>query len=223
MAKPMNRTLIEWCDYTWNPIVGCKNPHLHGERLGQPQRVKIPRIVFAGSMGDMFDPDFDPAWRHQVWGAMNAAPRHHYVLLTKRPDLIDDCEIRGECQTIVDAGCHGHLWLGVSVTCDDDWWRVERLMEVREATGVLTLVSFEPLLGRIEHDIPSQIQWVIIGAQTGPGAVAPEATWVRRIWLRARPWTPVFEKDNLATVMPHELPQRWPEAMVAETEGVAAR
>lgn len=21
----MNRTKIEWCDYTWNPVVGCKH------------------------------------------------------------------------------------------------------------------------------------------------------------------------------------------------------
>ena len=114
---------------------------------------------------------------------------------------------------------------GVSVTCDDDWWRVERLLEVSEATGVLTtLISFEPLLWRIAHEVPREIEWVIVGAQTGVGAVAPEAAWVRNIWLDALPWTPVFEKNNLADVMPHKLPfQRWPEAMVRETTGRARR
>jgi protein gp37 len=233
----MNRTGIEWCDYTWNPIVGCTHgcefcyarrmakrqkpgvrieaadgaphpygcqdcydfrPHLHAERLDQPQKVKSPRIVFCGSMGDLFDPELAAEDRQQVWHAMNDAWWHHYVVLTKRPDLIDAGEIREHCQSIVDAGCDGHLWLGVSVTCDADWWRVEELLEAAHPAGVLTtLISFEPLLGPIEHPIPAEIEWVIVGAQTGPGAEPMPYGWVCA--LRGKTMgIPLFEKDNLA-------------------------
>lgn len=262
----MNRTGIEWADYTWNPIVGCEErcgateenpegwcyaraqakrrkpgvrddgtaygcqlcyefaPHLHGERLDQPQRIKSSRIVFADSMGDWWSPGLDPEARRLSFAAMTAAPWHHYVLLTKRPDLIDPEELWDHTAELGDADRGpGGLWLGVSITRDEDWWRVERLLEIREQAPHPILVSFEPLLGPIEHEIPRKMGWVIVGAQTGPGAVAPERAWLRGIWLSTRPWAPVFEKDNLASVMPRKLFQRWPEPMMLETGGVAAR
>lgn len=80
----MNRTGIEWCDYTWNPLVGCTGPmgdgkhcafcyakrfarrqkcelcraftpHAHWVRLEQPEHVKRPSRVFVCSMGDPAD------------------------------------------------------------------------------------------------------------------------------------------------------------------------
>ena len=209
---------------------GCQDcydfrPHLHPEWLGQPAAVQGGRIVFCGSMGDMFDANVQPEWRHQVWAAMNDAWCHHYVVLSKRPDLVDAEELAQLYRGPMNGDLNGGgFWLGVSVTCDDDWWRVERLVEIKhQSWGIGAIISFEPLLGPIEHDIPREIGWVIIGAQTGTGAIAPEPVWVGDIWLSARPWAPVFEKDNLASVMPHKLPQQWPEAMEMETRGVVRR
>jgi protein gp37 len=247
----MNRTDIEWCDFTWNPIVGCTQgcsfcyarrqarrrkpgvrirpedgapiaygcqdcsdfrPHLHAERLDQPAHVRRPSIVFCGSMGDLFDPEVDPEWRELVWAKMECrAWWHSFVVLTKRPDLIKPGELHSLSM----------LWLGVSVTCDDDWWRVEQLVEVQREVGCHALISFEPLLGPITHEIPREIEWVIVGAQTGAGAVAPDDAWVRKLSRGAEPDIPVFEKENLDPIMPRRLWQRWPDALVRETAGKA--
>ena len=46
------------------------------------------------------------------------------------------------------------------------------------------------------------LDWVIVGGQTGPGAVAPEPAWVQSIIDQCREASvPVFLKDNL----------QWPE------------
>ncbi len=243
----MNRTGIEWCDYTWNPIVGCTHgcsfcygrrmarrfkhrcalcgqfkPHLHPERLDQPAKVKSPRIVFCGSMGEMFDPELTAVERERVWVAMRAAPWHHYVALTKRPDLID-------AEEIVSCARDLNLWLGVSVTGQRDWWRVNELLlrwdcaSVGDRHPFEPIVSAEPLLGPIGEPVPQEVQWFIIGAQTGPGAVLPDERWVA--WLElsgSGKGVPVFEKDNLQPLTTHRLMQQWPEAMVRETGGVAA-
>ncbi len=264
----MNRTGIEWCDYTWNPLgAGCSErcgatpeqpeawcyayrmrhrfkpgmradgttygcqlcyefvPHLHAERLDQPAKVKSPRIVFVGSMGDMFDPEVQPAWRKRVWEAMAAAPQHHYVVLTKRPDLIDAEELVPFARDL-------NLWLGVSVTCQRDWWRVNELLlrwdcgSVGDRHPFEPIISFEPLLGLISEAIPPEIGWVIVGAQTGPGAAETPYGWVWALKGRAMdagaPW---FEKDNLIGQPGRVSPpvQSWPEAMKVETGGVAAR
>lgn len=110
----MNRTRIETFDYSWNPIVGCRNgcpwcyarrfaerglgeygqhpkgsrfePRLLPERLGEPMQVKKPARIFAVSMGDLFSDGVEDDWRDKVVGAMDIAFRHTFFALTKRPD-----------------------------------------------------------------------------------------------------------------------------------------
>lgn len=47
------------------------------------------------------------------------------------------------------------------------------------------------------------IDWVIIGAQTGPGAAPPKREWVENILTAAAyARVPVFVKDNLVRIYP---------------------
>lgn len=103
-------TKIEWADEVWNPITGCtptsegcrncyaasmakrfwgdrkfSDVQLHMERLEKPMRWKRPRRVFVDSMGDLFHEDVSDEQIAAVFGAMSAAPRHTFLVLTKRP------------------------------------------------------------------------------------------------------------------------------------------
>lgn len=107
-----DKTKIEWCDSTWNPVTGCspisegcancyasrmaaRFPAAHGapfsqivlhpERLDQPLRWKKPRRIFVCSMGDLFHDGVEFEDVATVFGIMAGAPQHTFMILTKRP------------------------------------------------------------------------------------------------------------------------------------------
>ena len=217
----MQRTRIEWADFTWNAIVGCAGtcdycyarrlattrlahlcpkcatfePHLHEERLWQPYHGKAG-VVFADSMSDWWSPGVEQDWRTRAFRTMDGmgdpVPAHQFVLLTKRPERITDEDIHWLGRNI---------WLGVSITSGADWWRWEALASL--PGHIHKLVSVEPLLsfGIGAELLKEQVvpEWIIVGPQSGPGAVIPDATWQDMIRFAAcDEWNiPLFEKFGL--------------------------
>lgn len=58
------------------------------------------------------------------------------------------------------------------------------------------------------------ISWLIVGAQTGPGALLPQAHWVDTIIKQAGGfYRAVFLKNNLRPVLGDNLRQEWPKRM----------
>lgn len=72
-----------------------------------------------------------------------------------------------------------------------------------------TFLSLEPLLEDVAEFIDwNGLDWVIIGAQTGPESKKPKKEWVENIISYARAYDiPVFLKDNLN--WPEKI-QNWP-------------
>ena len=215
----MNKTNIGWCTHTWNPAVGCLNgcpwcyarrmahrgltkcslcttfvPHLHPERLVTPGLVsKRPRVVFVGSMCDLWSAGMKQEWRDKMFRVMCLHRQHQYVLLTKRPGNIT---MQDELY-LQDAG----IWVGTSITCGAD---MHRLSDLKQRALDRSIVSIEPLLGPIPTSFithrPRWISWVIVGGLTGPGAIAPSLQWIKAIrdaCLNNR--IPLWEKENLPT------------------------
>lgn len=224
----MNRTKIEWCDYTWNPIVGCTRgcpycyarrqakrfkhrcekcynfiPHIHPERMDEPMQVKKPARIFACSMGELFDPCIPKADKMMVIEAMKDAEHHTFIVLTKRPHEM----ILDEYHRVMP----NNVWLGVSAEGDENLWRLDYL---REYEGVRVL-SLEPLLGRFDRwRYFGDADWIIVGAETGnrKGKVVPKSGWIRDIVYVARKMDiPIFMKDNLKPYYNGELIQEFPE------------
>lgn len=218
---------IGWCTSTINPITGCTNfntqhcgdycyaktrmaprlagrfgypkddpfrPTLHEDKLWDilelPEK-GTPKRIFLDSMSDWFCEGVPAAWVHHVLDVVDQVPQHHFLVLTKRPERIMDVL---HCRNLPE-----NLWLGVSVTCRADLWRISMLKEsIPSATK--RFISFEPLLGPVyqEGQKLGGVDWAIIGAQTGPGKVAPGREWVERIIDAADACgVPIFLKDNL--------------------------
>ena len=203
----MNRTKIDWCDYTWNPITGCLNgcsycyarrisnrfvghfkPTFHKDRLEQPFKVKKPSLIFADSMSDFWGKGVRRDWRDEVYNVMNQTRQHTYFLLTKQPQKITDMhyEIPENC------------FVGVSVTCFDDRWRVPKLI-TNTGEHVKHFVSVEPLLDNIVSDYIYLVDWVIVGCLTGVGSkkYKPKKETIDEIVSNCkRLGIPVFIKGN---------------------------
>ncbi len=221
----MNRTRIEWCDLTWNPITGCNRgcpycyarrmayrlrgragypqdepfrPTFHADRLNEPAELRTPSRIFTCSMGEFFEPDMEYA-RSKVFDAIERANWHTYQILTKRHEDAFDFDVS-----------HLPIWLGTSISGLGGYGEVRAaLVNTAHFEARQVFVSFEPLLGPIESFIPKGISWVIIGAQTGPSAIAPRPEWVQDLIDKARRAdAAVFLKNNLH--WPEKI-QEWPE------------
>lgn len=206
----MNRTKIEWTDYTWNPITGClhgcwycyakkiclqfkKNfpngfePTFWHDRLKEPWQLKKPSKIFVCSIADLFAPWTLPEWRMRVIDSILQCPiKHQFQLLTKNPENISGS------LTFPD-----NVWVGTTVTCTNgDYVNIEKIKRVR--AGV-RFVSFEPLLGKLPTVVDFKgIDWIIIGKLTGSKKIFLDEDSVLDILTRAE-WNdiPVFLKNNL--------------------------
>ena len=198
------RSEIEWTDATWNPVTGCTkisagcdhcyaerfaerfrgvsgHPFetgfdltLRPERLRQPSSWKRPRRVFVNSMSDLFHKRIPGGFVAAVFDAMENADWHLYQVLTKRSSSMRDFvrrRYRG-------GAAPAHIWLGVSI---EDGATLTRLAHLRQTPATVRFVSFEPLLGPVGPVDLGDVQWAIAGGESGPGARAVEAAWLREI------------------------------------------
>jgi protein gp37 len=210
----MNRTKIEYLDFTLNVLVGCygagcsvvsncwaramakrrKNkcklcynfvPHIHRERLIQPLLRKKPARIGLNFSGETFDGAMHPDWQDEILQMVEKCPQHTFIILTKQPQNIPKW---------FDYEAPSNVWLGVSVNRKHDLWRIDAL---KKTMFNVKIVSFEPLyeyMGDIDLD---GLQWVIIGAQTRPN-LQPGSYWVRSLMNEAKRHNiPVFLKNNL--------------------------
>lgn len=210
----MNRTNIEWCEWTWNPIVGCSpasagcancyaaaiakrfgtswgQPVFRPERLEEPKRYKQPGRIFVCSMSDIGHEQVDPLWRAQIRKAMEAAPWHTYIVLTKRP------------QNLV-AEDWSACWVGV--TAENQAAADLRLSVLRKIPAQVRFVSVEPMLEAVELDLAG-IDWVIAGPETGPAARPFNWQWLVHLQIACtKAGVPFFDKRK------HSWARReWPE------------
>lgn len=246
----MNKTKIDWCDSTWNPVTGC----LHGceycyargiaERFGGKQKYanvfdesepikgsdgkalayphsfsptfhryrlndyigKQGRNIFVCSMADLFGSWVPENWIDEVFDTCEKAPQHNYLFLTKNVERY--CELK--CG-LPDGD---NMWYGTSVTKESEVSRFNSLPAFHK-----TFVSIEPILQDLEiksHNVMfSQIDWVIIGAETGrrKNKVVPERKWIEDIVNECRNAyypVPVFMKSSLAEIWGEPLIQEFP-------------
>jgi len=191
---------IEWTDATWNPVrgctkisPGCKNcyaetfaerfrgvlghPFEQGfdlrlvhEVLELPLRWKASRRIFVNSMSDLFHEDVPVGFIHRVFDTMRRAEQHQFQLLTKRSERM--------AELTATLGVPPNVWMGVSIENEACLFRVHHLLRVNARVRFL---SIEPLLGPIFGLPLEDIQWVIVGGESGPRARAMDESWVTSI------------------------------------------
>ena len=216
----MNKTKIEWTDFTWNPVTGCKHgctycyakkiterfrqnfpngfePMFHGDRIIEPYHLRPASKIFTVSMGDLFGSWVPYSWQKEVFKAIDDNPRHTFQILTKDPYNASKALLQFFTR-IPD-----NLWIGTSVDRAHVKARIKWLPE--RSYGGIRFVSFEPLLEDIGAVDLSGIDWIIIGAQTNP-TVRPDPKWVQSLIDQA--WyagAEVFLKDSIQSWWPKEI------------------
>ena len=147
-----------------NPLKWQRQAELSNKRLR----------IFTCSMSDFFHPAADE-WRDEAWDVIRECDRLDWLILTKRPELI-------EARLPLDwYGGYSNVWLGVTAGCRDSLSRVDVLSKIPSA---IRFISAEPLLERLNLDsYLARIDWVITGcerAKKGKRRLM-ELEWVRDI------------------------------------------
>ncbi len=263
----MNKTKIDWCDSTWNPVTGCLHgceycyargianrfapydlPHIteegvfkhindlespiitncndgkdricaypygfeptfHRYRLDEYQK-KNGRNIFVCSMADLFGEWVPDEWIEKVFESCMKAPQHNYIFLTKN--------VKRYCEWSVPAGCN-NMWYGITVAKESDMRNFNSL-----PVRCKTFVSMEPLLEDLKpqkHNILfRQVNWVIIGAETGrrKDKVVPKRKWIEDIVQECQKHNvPIFMKSSLTDIWREQLIQEFPKQLIHETD-----
>jgi protein gp37 len=145
------------------------------EKLAEPLRWSSPKTVFVNSMSDLFHEDVPNWYIEQVVRVMQLADWHTYQVLTKRAERMADLL----CTRLAWAAAMPHVWWGVSV--EDRKYGVPRIDELRKAPTAVRFLSIEPLLEDLGELNLSEIDWVIVGGESGRGARPMEKSWVLNI------------------------------------------
>jgi protein gp37 len=195
-----NKSAIEWTGATWNPSTGCDSLSpgcencyaerltrrlramgqkkysngfqltLHPDTLELPLRWKTPQVIFVNSMSDLFHHEVPLDYIQRVFATMRAASWHQFQVLTKRS---------GRLQAFSDEiNWPNNVWMGVSVESAAYTSRIEHL---RRTGAQIKFLSLEPLLGPLDKLNLEDIDWVIVGGESGPGARPMHQDWVQSI------------------------------------------
>lgn len=196
----MKTTKIEWTDKTWNPITGCTKisqgcvncyaeamAHrlkamktkkyvngfdltLHEECLSEPLSWKQPHTIFVCSMSDLFHKDVPFSFIDKVIDIIYRTPQHRYQLLTKRADRMAEYFLTHDVPQ--------NAWLGVTVEAKSSKPRIDCL---RVLDAPIRFLSCEPLIEDLGELDLSNIDWVIVGGESGPFGRPMKEEWVLNI------------------------------------------
>lgn len=193
----MAQSSIEWTEMTWNPTTGCTKisagckfcyaeimskrlkamglekykdgfkVRIHPDQLNIPYSWKSSKVVFVNSMSDLFHKDVPLYFIKEVFTVMNENPQHVFQVLTKRADRLLDVhkELRWT----------HNIWMGVSVEDERVMHRIDLLRKVKAKVKFL---SCEPLIGPLPKLKLKNIDWVIVGGESGHRPRPMEAQWV---------------------------------------------
>lgn len=196
----MKTTKIEWTDKTWNPITGCtkhssgcahcyaevmsrrlkamglpKYAHgfqltLHEDILDEPKAWKKSHVIFVCSMSDLFHIDVPFSFIDKIMDTICATTQHRYQLLTKRAERM--------AEYFSTRPVPENAWLGVTVESPLVKHRIDAL---RNLPANVKFLSCEPLIDALGEIDLTNIDWVIVGGESGHKARPMKEEWVLQI------------------------------------------
>jgi protein gp37 len=181
----------------------------HSERLSIPLKRKKPTVF--SLWNDLFHETVPDSFVNASFAVMTGASRHTFLVLTKRMGRMADFVIGNKI-------CENHytknIWFGLTVCNQEE--AAAKIPEFLRVPGKKFL-SLEPLLGPVDLrklntrpfppygfqsenalQHPCQIDAVILGGETGPGARPMHPDWVRSVRDQcASAGVPFFFKSGL--------------------------
>jgi protein gp37 len=196
----MANSKIEWTESTWNPITGCTKisegcANCYAERMAKrlqamgqenyingfelamhphvlehPLKWKKPQIIFVNSMSDLFHEKVPLTFIKKVFEVMKRANWHTFQVLTKRAERLEEFAPSLDWPE--------NVWAGVTVENQECSYRINHL---RNVPAVVRFLSMEPLLSSVKNMNLTNIDWLIVGGESGPSSRPIKKEWVQDI------------------------------------------
>lgn len=201
----MSSSKIEWTESTWNPTTGCTKISsgcvncyaekmamrlkamgtpkyangfkliLHEDCLSEPYSWKKPKVIFVNSMSDLFHEDIPFEFIEKVFKVMNENPQHIFQVLTKRAELLLEYSPK--------LNWTSNIWMGVTV---ENFEAKRRIDYLRQTTAAIKFLSCEPLISDLGKLNLENINWVIVGGESGPKSRPMKEDWVLDIFNQCK-------------------------------------
>lgn len=201
----MSSSKIEWTESTWNPTTGCTKISsgcancyaermamrlksmgtpkyangfevtLHEDCLSEPYSWKKPKVIFVNSMSDIFHEDIPFSFIEKVFKVMNENPQHIFQVLTKRAELL--------LEYSPNLNWTSNIWMGVTV---EDKKATRRVDYLRKTNAAVKFLSCEPLISDLGQLDLQNINWVIVGGESGPKSRPIKEDWVIDIFKQCK-------------------------------------
>lgn len=179
-----------------------------------------PATVFCLSLGDIWDNEVDPLWRHHAFDVMRDTPHLIWLLLSKRiGNAVKMCDVARNGSSAL---LPPNAALGATMADQEEWDRDRpKLHDAAERLGPLfTFASVEPMLGPIAiGDLDEWCpDWIICGGESGPGARDMPAAWAEFLGKQTNVRGKAFFMKQMAHKAPipaHLMVRQRPE-MIAE-------
>ena len=185
----------------------------------EAERIGVRYRVFCASLADVFDNEVPVEWRADLFDLIARTPHLDWLLVTKRI---------GNAKTMMADALHlnpaalsngqiwplPNVWLGITVVNQAEADRdIPKLLQI---PAVVRFLSMEPMLGPVDlmkmvgQFTPAyQLDWVIVGGESGPKARPMHPQWARDI------------RDQCAAAGVPFLFKQWGEFANAEAAGIS--
>lgn len=239
----MDKTKIDWCDSTWNPVTGCYHDCQYcyarkiAERFGGKQKYANIYELDEPVRGDdrkikPYPYSFSPTFhRYKLDEYIGKKARNIFVcsMADLFGDWVPDSWIEEVFKACKKAPQHNYLFLtknpfryellhqkGILKKTPNMWYGYSATKDGCDYwfdSQYNTFVSIEPILEPLKIYFG---KWVIIGAETGrrKDKVIPKREWIEDIVNECRKADiPVFMKSSLVDIWGEPLIQEFPEEL----------
>lgn len=143
---------------------------LHEDCLEEPLSWRKPHTIFVCSMSDLFHQEVPFGFVDEVVNIIRRTPQHRYQLLTKRAERMAEYFLTHDVPE--------NVWLGVTVEAQSSKQRIDCL---RVLDAPIRFLSCEPLIEDLGELDLRNINWVIVGGESGPQARPMKREWIDSI------------------------------------------
>jgi protein gp37 len=152
-------------------------------------------MVFTSSMADNFEKHpITSRELEKLWSYIRKTPNIHYQVLTKRAERIRECLPEDWYDY---RNGYPNVWLGVSVESNEVAYRFND--HLADIPAAVRFVSYEPAIGPLTDIRWEQLDWLIVGGESGPKRRPFEHDWARYVHQQCRAHgVGVFYKQDTA-------------------------